>query len=105
MTLGSSWGESSWPASPARSGVLGDLNARELRREVLGALRDRHRDLARHRLVQPGDLPVRLAHDTGTAVVGLHADREAQRQRAEVVHLVFGGEALAAFIAEDVFDV
>src|SRR5437762_11872531 len=44
------------------SGVLGNRNRRKLRREILGPLRDLHRHLARHALVQTGDLAVGVAH-------------------------------------------
>src|SRR5438552_9881605 len=83
------------------SGVLGNRNRRKLRREILGPLRDLHRHLARHALVQTGDLAVGVAHHAGPPAIGLDTNAQVQRKRAEVVHAVFGSELLAAFGAEN----
>src|SRR6185369_3350108 len=64
------------------SGVLGDGDARKLRGEVLGTLRDLHRHLAGDALVEAGDLAFGIADDARPATVGLDPDREIERQGA-----------------------
>src|SRR6185369_610935 len=97
------------PAFPSRSvlgsGVLGYLNARELGREVLGLAGDLDCHLPRYALVHGRKLAVRVGHHGRLAAVGLLADLDVQRQRAQVIHAVLGRHALAAALAEDVLSV
>src|SRR6218665_2261526 len=83
------------------SGFLADRDGREFLREILGLPGDLERHVARHFLVDPRHLAIGVGHHGGPAAVGLQADADVQRQRAQVVDAVVAGHLLAAVGAED----
>src|SRR5690349_24818946 len=91
-------------ASAVRSRVLYD-DARELRREILGLLRDGDRDLARDRLVRLRDRTVGLRDDRRASRIGLLANVDVERQAAEERHAVVAAPPLGSARTEAVLGV
>ena len=61
--------------------------------------------MPRHGFVDGGDLAVRVGHHAGQTAVGLHPNRHAQRQGAQVGHAFGLRHFFAAFDAKDVLGV
>src|ERR1700752_4976164 len=71
---------------------------------ILGLPRDEYRRLARYFAIDVGNLPVWIRDHRWPAGVGLLADVDIERQRAEERHVVVLAHLLAAALAEDVLD-
>src|SRR5437764_309873 len=86
------------------SRVLDD-DARELRRKIGGLLRDGHGNFARNGLVDLRRRTIGIRDDGGSTGIGLLANADIERQRAEKRHVVFAAHLFGAAFAEDVFGV
>src|SRR5258706_9679138 len=85
--------------------VVLDDDLGEYRRAVLRLARDARGHLARDVAVDGGDRALGVRNHAGLAGIGLLADADVERQRAEEFHVVVLAHLLAAAGAEDVLGV
>src|SRR5690606_34261748 len=80
-----------------------DDDSWKLRRVVLGCQRQARGHTARDVTVTLREFALGLGDDRRVTTVGLLADPDVERQRAEERHLILRGEPLTAACAEQVF--